>query len=405
MHSILNTSHLTFTGNFDTQAKAILAYIRMTQQEIEKLQLLFNDLQDIFGNTWKGSTLEVFGSIVTGLALRSSDVDCLVNLPPWLDMPRASFVIEARKILRRNNRFQKIFAITKAKVPIVQFEYAPTRTRCDVSFSTRAAVVNSKLLEYLIFCDERILPFAILVKYWSKIQHFTGTNLMSSYSLILLVLFYLQQKHILPPIMAIQHNIQEHIVDNWNTAFEKTITKSNNNESLYTLFGGFFKYYEGLNFKKHVISLYTGELIDREKFSTLESIPEEFYLYKKNVSKNISQPLRLDTTMCIQDPFNHGRNCAVGIYFKLAQKIIGLFDRASVIYETEPESSFLRTLLYCEEIPRQNIPQRANLTWNKSAKNHGIQKNHKHQLQNRQFKQRCKQLNQNTNKYHRNQWT
>ncbi|CAH3974890.1 poly(A) RNA polymerase cid11-like [Pieris brassicae] len=396
---ILDTTNVSFDGDFHTQIKHLMEYIRMSRDEVERLQLLFNDLQEIFENTWKGSKLEVFGSVVTGLALRSSDVDCLVNLPPWLDMPRADFVIEARKILQRNRKFQNIFAITKAKVPIVQFTYVPTNTHCDVSFSTRAAVKNSKLLEYLILSDERILTLMVLVKYWSKIQCFTGMNLMSSYSLTLLFLFYLQQKNILPSIRSLQQNVTEDIEDNWNTAFSHSVSKSSNNDSLYTLFGGFLKYYENFNFKKYVISLYTGTLIDREKFKSLENLPEEFELYKINVTRNICQPLRIDTMMCIQDPFNHSRNCGVSVHPKLALRIIHLFSSAVKIYESETEAIFLKKLLHTNEKPLTEFrPTFRNFV----AKKGGIQKNHKHQWNRGQLKQKGRKFKQQF-KHNRNQ--
>ncbi|XP_038212392.1 poly(A) RNA polymerase, mitochondrial isoform X2 [Zerene cesonia] len=380
MDDILNTSGINFEGDFITQVNNILQYIRMSCQ------------------------FEVFGSVVTGLALKNSDLDLLCHLRPWFNQPRAVYVIQARKILKSySTRFRNVLAITKAKVPIVKFYHIPTQRRCDLSFSGPLAAHNSQLLEYYMLSDERVLQLALIVKYWSKIHHFTGENLMPNYCLTLLVVFYLQQKNILCPFISLQQKDDVRIVDVWNTAFTRIPNKCDTTESLYSLLGGFFKYYHNLKFDQCVISLYTGRLIEREKFSDIQSVPQEYESYCANVRSELCQPIRLDTCMCVQDPITHSRNCAVAVHPKLAERIIDLFKNAVDLYDKESSNNFLRNLLYTEESPTPTHKPFFRKDGNKSF---GITKLSKRNQRSNQRARNCKRkFNNNKNRLNNQQIT
>lgn len=340
-------SRLTFAGDFHQQVEEIMQYVRLTRQEVETLQLLFNDLHQSLSIVWPGCKVHGFGSIVTGLGIKTSDIDCYVELPSWFYPPDRPFVIQARNILRQRPQiYQELFSLINAKIPLVKFYHKPTRRFCDVNFTSMAGVCNSALINYFL-SDRKILYLAILVKYWAKIHNLTGLNMMSNYCLTLLVVFYLQQKNILPSVMHLQEKIDEHFVDCWNAAFCKEYQFSQINETLYQLLGGFFKYYSTFNFEKLIISPYVGKPVERDLFLKVESVPLEFQLYKINVSSSNSEckPIRLDTCMCVQDPFEHNRNCAVSVHPRLAQDIISHFRKASEIFDSMDEKSFLRQLL------------------------------------------------------------
>ncbi|CAH2090631.1 unnamed protein product [Euphydryas editha] len=364
---ICDTSKLTFEGNFNQQVQEIMCYIRLTRQEVETLQLLFDDLYQSFNGVWPGCKVLGFGSIVTGLGIKTSDIDCFVQLPSWYYPPDEPFVIKARNILKQKNWiFQQIFAITTARIPIVKFYHVPTKRFCDVNFNSIAGVRNSELINYFLQIDQKILYLAILIKYWAKIQNLTGFNMMSNYCLTLMVIFYLQQRNILPSVMHMQEKVDEYFVGNWNTAFRKANNFCCIEETLYQLLGGFFRYYKTFNYNKFMICPYIGKPIERDLFLKTETVPWEFLLYKINLeyidkfsSSRQCKPIRLDTFICVQDPFEHNRNCAVSVHVKLAQNIIFHFHKASEIFDRTNENNFLKQLLVTmdKNRPKQKKPK------------------------------------------------
>lgn len=327
-----------------------------------------------------------FGSIITGLGIRTSDVDCYVSLPRWVRTPPHKIVYKAKHtLMTQENIFAELFAIPMAKVPIVKFYHVPTGRHCDVSFKSPSGVQNSKLIAYLLHMDKRALPLAILIKYWSKVHNLTGTNLMPNYSLMLLVIFYLQQVNVLPSVLILQDSVTEDVVDNWDTAFrEITNYKSTNNSSLYELIGGFFQYYKNFDFASNVVSPYLGTPVAREIFKKLEDVPFEFSLYKHNVQSGLCPNLKIDTRMCIQDPFDHSRNCCVAIFPKLAEKFTALFQNACKIFQ-EDKNNFLTGIL-------TKLPTQAEVT---KKKNKGLSK-----VQKRKELQNNVRINRTSNKFH-----
>lgn len=287
-----------------------------------------------------------FGSIVTGLAMKGSDLDCLVQLPRWLYPPDKSLVVHAKEaLMQRRDIFQHPFAIVNAKVPIVRFFHKPTGISCDLSFTSQAGVENSKLLRYFINSNQTAFKLAFMVKFWSKTHNLTGSNLMPSYCLTLLVIFFLQQIDMLHSVQDLQENTEALYIDGWNTAFNKLEITDRNNKSLYKLLGEFFKYYKSFEFNKYIISPYLGRPIQKELLEKTESVPLGFSLYKNNVFIKNYKPIRLDTVMCVQDPFEHNRNCAVAVHPKLAQKVLAQIQKAASVYELESPGAFLPKLL------------------------------------------------------------
>ncbi|CAK1582448.1 unnamed protein product, partial [Parnassius mnemosyne] len=373
---IFDITKLRLEGDFNSQVHQILEFIRLTRAEVENLQLLFDHLHDALQSVWPGCQVHAFGSIVTGLGIKSSDVDCFIRLPVWLQNPGDTYVAQAKAALMQYPRiFTELFAIKGAKVPIVKFYHVPTQRHCDISFKSPTGVENSKLLAYLLNLDNRVLPLAILIKYWAKVHKLTGTNLMPNYALTLLIIFYLQHKAILPPISLLQRNV-EHIVDNWNVAFEDVMHVSGNNESLYELLGGFFKYYRDFKYDVFLVCPFLGLPIKRDLFAKGGNVPSEFELYKTNLKRRNCLPLRTNSLICIQDPFDHSRNCSVAMYPRLVNKIMSCISQSAEIYENKKSEIFLWEILSMaiEESPAVSKKRRVRNGVAKFKPNHNIKK-------------------------------
>ncbi|XP_075977159.1 speckle targeted PIP5K1A-regulated poly(A) polymerase-like [Anticarsia gemmatalis] len=345
---ILNTRSLCFEGDFDSQIERLFYRVRLTANEVQNLRLLFSDLELALQSLAPGLQVMPFGSIVTGLGIKTSDVDCYIALPDGTK-PNPNYVILARNILRRYHRkFSNLFAIVRAKVPIVKFLHIPTKCYCDVNFKSPAGVQNSELIAALLHMDsrKRALPLAILIKYWSKVNKISGTNLLASYALTLMVVFYLQVMNILPSVVDMQRNSPPHLIDNWNTAFSRDfLMKTDNDDTLYELAGGFFKCYANLNFNENIISPFMGRLIQKKLFQELHDVPKEFDLYAHNVRADLCKPLNIVAPFCVQDPFELSRNTSASVFPKLAERIDSLIKFAAQKFDEVPPEKFLKTIL------------------------------------------------------------
>ncbi|CAG9788443.1 unnamed protein product [Diatraea saccharalis] len=349
MEPELLPDYLDLNGSFDEQIRNIMQNVRLTRQEVDNLNLLYVHLEGALQTSWPGCKVLPFGSIITGLGIKTSDVDCFIEIPGdnYNKNNRNNHVIIARNLLRRQPwLFQNLFAITSAKVPILKFFHIPTQRHCDINFKSKAGVRNSSLMAYLLHMDKRAVTLAVIIKYWSKVHNLTGTNMMTSYGLTILVIFYLQQINILPSVCKLQKDNEMYAIDGWNTAFREDFSfMSDNCQSVYELLGGFFKFYSAINFEENIISPFTGNLIPRNLFKNLDDVPSVFDMYKINIGSKEYEALRIDTKMCIQDPFEHNRNCTMSVYPRLANTIISHFLLAAQIYDENTKDFYVIDLL------------------------------------------------------------
>lgn len=293
-----------------------------------------------------------FGSIVTGMAITNSDADCYVQIPERFKDPKESYVKKAEALFRRHPHiFRQVMSIPRAKVPIVKFFHVPTKRECDLSFTSPAGVYNSELIGFMFTLDPRVLPLAIIIKYWSKVHNLTGTNLFSNYSLLMLIMFYLQEVNVLPSVEWMQENAEPRYVDNWNSGFLANVHKyahSENNSPLHRLLGGFFEYYSRFDFGKYVVSPFVGHPVERDCFKILRTVPKNFKLYKELCGENKSKCLLIDSPFCIQDVFDHSRNCASFVPPRIGKLFLDHIKLAAKIYEsssTNQWETFLKELL------------------------------------------------------------
>ncbi|XP_053608421.1 terminal uridylyltransferase Tailor-like [Plodia interpunctella] len=370
---IVDVCDLNLDGDFEWQVVNIMESVRLTRSEVEHLEKLFSDLEQTLREYWPGCIVMPFGSIVTGLGIKTSDADCYVYLPEYLKSPGECYVMTAKHVLKRKPRiFQQLFAITAARVPILKFFHVPTQCECDVNFNSLSGVRNSKLIAYLIHMDKRALQFAILIKYWSKVHKLTGTNLVPNYALIMMAIFYLQQFNILPAVSVLQQDIDPEIVDNWDTSYNETYRhRTNNNQQLYSLLGGFFEYYSTYQYKDNIICPYTGYSINRNLFKSLNLVPIDFKLYKDNLVGHKCKMLQINSPMCVQDAFEHSRNTTMAVHPKLFHRFLFHLKHAADRFKQCGKSDFLQAILdprngpqmplYINPKPQtRNVPNRPN---------------------------------------------
>lgn len=265
----------------------------------------------------------------------------------------------AKKLLHQNsNLYSNIFAIPKAKTPIVKFIHKPTKISCDLSFKNALGVNNSALIKFYLSMDPRLRPFLIIIKYWARKNDLSGHGKISNYALVMIALFYLQQlEHpVIPIVTTLQEGVNEKlIIDGWECSINTNISLPNNNTmSLPELLCGFFKFCSHFDYGMKVICPLLGTSLLKSVFQTPEALPEAMHRYKEYMSSSGSDVvgLKVDCDMCIQDPFELRHNLTAGMSSKALENFKTYCEAAAKVCDEELSSTdasaptFLKKLLH-----------------------------------------------------------
>lgn len=287
--------------------------------------------------------MKLFGSLYTGLGSSTSDVDLYVALPISYNN---DVILKARTTFEASPEvYQNIH--TRTRLPALTFNYVPANMTCDVNFRNDG-IFESDLLHYLLNIDDRALKLAIIVKYWAKLYTLIRPKYLTSYGMVMLVVFYLQQISMLPSVVELQNNhptLIHNETNQFNVAFERKYIVSNNHESLYEMLGGFFEYYDNFDFDEFIVCPFIGEPVRKSLFKSVDTVPKEFVVYKSNVEKNISKPFNV-TALCIQSLLMLNDNCAWRV--NTVSTFRANFKNAARSFRENDKCTFLNALGVCQ---------------------------------------------------------
>jgi TUTase nucleotidyltransferase domain len=258
----------------------------------------------------------VFGSTLTGLDFKGSDLDYHISLNYPLENPEEVKQIMNRtlKLARYCHDFRVIYSVMHARVPIIRLVHKRTEVTCDINFTSPFGYYNSQFIRTVLGFDARIKELAVILKLWSKSNKIAERMVTSNYCLVMLLIFYLQ--NLSQPMLDSIKNNQEgktHILDQkfkWNFFFNDKINKSKQNtQTTRELLEGFFEFYHKLNFSDYIVSLYSGDLIARKEF---DGHPDLSY-YREVIAESELPSIKLDNpeTFIVQDGFEQNLNIGI----------------------------------------------------------------------------------------------
>jgi hypothetical protein len=268
----------------------------------------------------------------------------------------SDYINHAKRILlHRRNLFASVFAIPKAKTPIVKFIHKPTGISCDLSIKNSLGVNNSALIKLYLSTDPRLLPFLTIIKYWAKKNELSGHGKISNYALVMVALFYVQQLEdpIVPAVTALQEGVNSKvIIAGWDCSINTAVSsQTSNTVSVPELLCGFFKFCSLFDYGMKVMCPLTGTSVPKLMFQTPEELPEAMHRYKEYVSSSGSGilGLKVDCDMCVQDPFELRHNLTAGMSSKALDNFKKYCEAAAQVCEEELStdsgpSTFLKRL-------------------------------------------------------------
>ncbi|OWZ01992.1 Poly(A) polymerase [Phytophthora megakarya] len=234
-----------------------------------------------------------------------------------------------RAILQRAAKCEVRHVIAGARVPIIRFLHTRSgrEYECDLCFENVLATRNTPLLRAYASFDDRARALGLAVKHWAKQRSISDASMgfLSSYSFVLLSIYYLQVVGVLPNLQAPQllesarigpdyyNDINIAYCEDRDTAqaFHKRISGGGSlHMSLTTLLLGFFEFYATqFDFAKRVVTVRSPET---------PAVKLVQWGSRKTKTWRIS----------IQDPLETGRDLGCVLQFKGQEKIISELRRA-----------------------------------------------------------------------------
>lgn len=167
-----------------------------------------NALYAIFKDVFPYCGLYIVGSSMSGFGTKTSDMDLCLMLSPY-QMDGKKEAVELLMVIQRAFRkcsFIRRSQVIRARVPILKFEDANTQVECDLNINNNVGIRNTHLLKYYANMDWRVRPLVLFVKKWARFHDINDASkkTISSYSLCLMVIHYLQYGCNPPVLESIQ---------------------------------------------------------------------------------------------------------------------------------------------------------------------------------------------------------
>ncbi|CAB3223358.1 unnamed protein product [Arctia plantaginis] len=329
-------------GDFDDQVQYLLVSEMLDPVEIQQIDLMIVKFQEKLRTRWDGANLLLYGSLMIGIGLKTSDVDLYLRIPNYNNTADAYVIYETAKLLHTEpSKYSNIQLKYNAVGPMITFYDHSTKRFIDVSCNGRVRMEKLRLIGYYLRLDKRHIQLTTIVKLWAKVNKLTGGTLYS-YSVYLLVVFYLQQKKMAPSVYEMQASMPPGLLRKYNTDYEKLPFTVVNNETLYDLLGGFFKYYADFNYEEYCVSPHVGRPVAKIDFDSEKTAPKEFLLYEEYMETVAIQPM-VNEVLCVQDVLSH-RNILRKANAEFDSHFINIFKDAAKKYDEIPKEKFLRSI-------------------------------------------------------------
>lgn len=332
----------------------------------------------------------LYGSSINGLGFPGSDID--LRLRPL----RQISPNELEPIVYHNEMVERVLrniAHQTTRCKLAEGNFVPS-TRCplakliflsgdryvrsslqelwhyDISLSTHPlGNINSLYMRFLCHLEPKFHALALTLKYWANEHCLIQQGRLSSYALINLMIFFLQ--NVEPPLLPTVDKMRAKFLDRNDTRLKNTASQSapniaiskleweclidldktsyepsKNNEPLCLLLLKFFEFYLKFPFGQHIITIRTGKAIEPE-------------LFDKSTTYN--KFFKMKPFMNIQDPFDLPHNLTAGMDGRHFMLFLGTIKCSYERLADEISQNFLRPYKVDQQLDvwikrKQNIP-------------------------------------------------
>ncbi|KAG7199396.1 hypothetical protein KM043_014027 [Ampulex compressa] len=263
-----------------------------------------------------------FGSRKNGLGLPDSDIDIFIDCGVDNNEVNQKQVQEKEQYLQmiynilyhQTQDWKCLQIILNARIPIIKLLHLSTSLHCDISVKSALSVENTKLISSYNTAYPPCRKLILFLKKWWSLCNISYGQPITSYGLSCLVIFYLQLKVGLPSVATL---IKEHGKSKKTGVWETGVAYPNCDKVLSVDFNdllrGFFDYYANFDYINLVVCPLMGYAVRKKHFTQPQQLPKEMAPYKLSLTKSNPYHFRIDSLMCIQDPFDLAKNITAGV--------------------------------------------------------------------------------------------
>ncbi|XP_068445814.1 terminal uridylyltransferase 4 [Clinocottus analis] len=173
----------------------------ISEEDFEVRKAVVIKMEEIIKRHLSACALRLYGSCLTRFAFKTSDINIDVTHPASMTQPEV--LIQVLEILRKSPEFSEVESDFHAKVPAVFCRDAINGLVCKVSAGNDVAYLTTNHLAALSKLEPRLIPLVMAFRYWARLCHVDcqAEGGIPSYSLALMVIFFLQQRK--EPILSV----------------------------------------------------------------------------------------------------------------------------------------------------------------------------------------------------------
>eukprot|EP01026_Neomeris_dumetosa_P051740 TRINITY_DN4557_c0_g1_i12.p1 TRINITY_DN4557_c0_g1~~TRINITY_DN4557_c0_g1_i12.p1 ORF type:complete len:443 (-),score=61.85 TRINITY_DN4557_c0_g1_i12:270-1598(-) len=212
----------------DLNFEDLASYLEPTQQEKNKMSQCKEAVFELLESKFARSRCFVYGSAGNHLCIREhNDVDLCLRIQTNDESQEfQGQIVDKIAGYMEDMGMKDVRSLPHARVPICKFTFPDTGTHVDISVNNLLPVFNTKMLARYCEIDPRVRKLVYIVKFWAKrrILNDPYHNTLSSYAYVLMVIFFLQQKGILPCLQQMG-SVEARLFNGYDVYFMEDITK------------------------------------------------------------------------------------------------------------------------------------------------------------------------------------
>ncbi|XP_071964879.1 poly(A) RNA polymerase GLD2-like [Antedon mediterranea] len=267
---------------------------KQTKADLRRKVALRNDLATVIQFLYPYGGLFLVGSSMNGFGSTDSDVDmCLMISNETISQKHTAKMMLQRilvELSRRSFHFVRKPLVIPAKVPILKFYDCLRKIECDLNINNATGIRNTYLMQLYSKLDWRVAPLILAIKKWASDVGINDASkgTLSSYSVVLMVLYYLQVGAKPPVLISLQQKYPQKFLNSisvWdlqNLAPEDQLPswinfESRNKQSFCQLLDGFMSFYtKDFHFYKDVVSVRLGRPLLLSSIETVGDWKKKF---------------------------------------------------------------------------------------------------------------------------------
>lgn len=297
----------------DEKINLMMEELCLTEEDVKLRRLVCKLLVEVFHEVNSSASVVLFGSTVTGVGWKGSDLDICLLTEDTTDTFHLDYSVVIDVLRSFAPGCVNIIPVLTAKCPLIKFRHQPSDLSCDLSINNRLGVANSDLLRCYMLLDPRVPRLVFVVRAWAKAKGLAVCKQLSNYALTIMVLYFLQTQ--IPPVIpslqlgfgswiknqsdqcngsdnGTRTQLESQIIGNWDCSFFRDFSRlspSANSKSLSLLLEEFFLFFStDFDSSKFVVSIRTG----RE--TTISEVLDEL----KELSNGVSMKNKFSSQSC-----------------------------------------------------------------------------------------------------------